>query len=247
MSAPAPTSSSFPDRAPAPGSSKPTPALKGLQALGALWGTAVLRGLAYLLVGALLAFGQGDDPRWFTWVLGAAFLLVAGLVLVDAALTRSTDIASWGRWALGAIILALAVLVVTAGRQNAQVLGTVLGLGVAVGGIFTVGSALWTRTRIGPGWAWAFAEGMVGILFGVVLVARTYGAYPFHNDFRFLFAMTGLYLILAGTLVLTGAIDTRAAARRAAGLAEEPATGSPAPSDSPQDPASPQDDGPQQR
>ena len=235
MSAPAPTSSSFPDRAPAPGSSKPTPAHKGLQALGALWGTAVLRGLAYLLVGALLAFGQGDDPTWFTWVLGAAFLIVAALVIVDAALTRSTDIASWGRWALGVVILALAVLVVTAGRQNAHVLGTVVGLGVTVGGIFTVGSALWTRTRIGPGWAWSFAEGMAGILFGVVLVARTYGAYPFHNDFRFLFAMTGLYLILAGTLVLTGAIETRAAARRVTSLPDKPTKGSSPPSNSPQD------------
>lgn len=181
-----------------------------LKAITLTWWLPLVRGLLLVLLGLLLMIEPlvTDVPRL---VVGFAVFL-----LLDAAMAALQGLAARGQkakpwWFVQAVTdVAIAALVVLWPSPTALVLYYLIAAWAAVLGVTQVitGSAL-LRSR-DLLWPWAVASGLVGVLFGMLLVARPQDG---ETALRFDILALGLFAFVAGAIGTVAAFAVRATAR----------------------------------
>lgn len=181
-----------------------------LRAITLTWWLPLVRGLLLVLLGLLLMIEPlvTDVPRL---VVGfAAFLLLdAAMAAVQGLAARGQKARPW--WFVQAVTdVALAAFVVLWPSPTALVLYYLIAAWAAVLGVTQVitGSAL-LRSR-DLLWPWTVTSGLVGVLFGMLLVARPQDG---ETALRFDLLALGLYAFVAGAIGTVAAFAVRAIAR----------------------------------
>lgn len=182
-----------------------------------LWGLVLLRGAAYLVVGVLLFARPDDGLTWLVWLLAAVVAVQGVLLLVEGWRLRAdagpggpggARAAGGGAWrvAVGVLSVAAAVLLVVWPSMTGAVLVRVLGVWAVLAGVLGVVGALRARAAGGARWDWQLLDALLWLVLGALLLVR-----PFATVHEAA-VLLGLYLVMAGVVLLVGAWSARSAA-----------------------------------
>ncbi|QRG08749.1 HdeD family acid-resistance protein [Xanthobacter dioxanivorans] len=140
-----------------------------LHAIRANWGWFVVLGIAFILLG-FVALAHVLIFNIAAVIYVGAFVLVAGVVQV----IHAFRVQSWGRffyWLLAGLLYIVAGgLIMYNPLLGAGVLTLMIGVALAVEGIFRIFAGLGSRP--GKGWGWIVVSGIVTLLLGLIIIAR---------------------------------------------------------------------------
>lgn len=140
-----------------------------LKAIQANWGWFVALGIAFIVLG-FVALGHLLAGTVATALYVGALVFVGGIVQV----IHAFRVQSWGRfffWLLAGILYVVAgALIMYNPLLAAGVLTLMLGVTLAIEGIFRIATGFGSRPA--PGWGWVVAAGAATLLLGLVIIAR---------------------------------------------------------------------------
>ncbi len=172
-----------------------------------LWWLSAVRGGALVLLGFLMLVQPLTTLRALVWVLGI-FVVVDGLVALTQGLTgRGRPGAGW--WvAQGIAGLAFGLLVMAWPDATTLVLYYLMALWILVVGVLgIIGAVVGYRMR-DLGWTWSLAFGLVGFLFGLLLVMKP------QETLEVLVVVFGLFAFVDGVVLLVSTFATRSLVRQ---------------------------------
>ena len=199
---------SGPDTAVDPPSSTPASGPTTLSdAYARVWWIPLLRGLVLVLFGLLLLVQPLVETAAAVVVLFGAFLLVDAFVaLVQGVVARGQAGRVWW-WVQAVADLAFAVLVVLWPGATALVLYYLVATWAIVLGVVTLVTAVNLAREREAHWPWVTVGGVVGVLFGLVLVARPPDG---GTALSLVVAALGLYVFVVGVCGVVSAFAARA-------------------------------------
>lgn len=140
-----------------------------LHAIRANWGWFVVLGIAFILLG-FVALAHVLASTVVTVLYVGALILVGGVVQV----IHAFRVQGWGRffyWLLAGLLYVVAGgLIMVNPLLGAGVLTLMIGVALAVEGIFRVAAGIGSRP--GRGWGWIVVSGIVTLLLGAIIIAR---------------------------------------------------------------------------
>jgi len=152
--------------------SAPTPAstvADQLHAVRASWGWFVVLGIAFIVLG-FVALAHVLASTVVTALYVGALILVGGVVQV----IHAFRVKGWGRffyWLLAGVLYVVAGgLIMSNPLLGAGVLTLMIGVALAVEGIFRIFAGVGARP--GAGWGWIVVSGIVTLLLGLIIIAR---------------------------------------------------------------------------
>lgn len=144
-------------------------AVEALESLRANRGWFIALGLAFIVLG-LIALGNLFTATVVTALYAGILIVVAGA----AQIFHAFSVKGWGAfffWLLAGLFYAVAgVLIITQPLLAAGVITLVLGVVLAVEGIFRIIAAL--KSKHAKGWGWIVASGAVTLALGLLIIAR---------------------------------------------------------------------------
>jgi uncharacterized membrane protein HdeD (DUF308 family) len=140
------------------------------RAVKALWWLVLIRGLLAVVFGLYALFAPGSALLALVFVYG--FYAIMDGVAALALGFRHRRSSHWGWHLLQGVVSLLAGLVALV-WPGPTVLALVLIIGVwsIVHGVAEIVEAFAARRAGSPSWGWLLAAGVIGVLFGVVLIA----------------------------------------------------------------------------
>lgn len=140
-----------------------------LHAIRANWGWFVVLGIAFIMLG-FVALAHVLASTLVTALYVGALILVGGVVQV----IHAFRVQGWGRffyWMLAGLLYVVAGgLIMYNPLLGAGVLTLMIGVALAVEGIFRIIAGVGTRP--GKGWGWIVVSGLVTLLLGFIIIAR---------------------------------------------------------------------------
>ncbi|MFS8035581.1 HdeD family acid-resistance protein [Xanthobacter sp. AM11] len=140
-----------------------------LHAIRANWGWFVVLGIAFIMLG-FVALAHVLASTLVTALYVGALILVGGVVQV----IHAFRVQGWGRffyWMLAGLLYVVAGgLIMYNPLLGAGVLTLMIGVALAVEGIFRIVAGVGTRP--GKGWGWIVVSGLVTLLLGFIIIAR---------------------------------------------------------------------------
>lgn len=182
------------------------------------WWVVLVRGVLLVTLG-VMAFAWPGPTALAIAVLFGAFLLVDGVMEIAEGIAERRTSSSWG-W-----LVAQGVLAVIAGLLaliwpgiTALVLLYLVAFWAIVAGIAGIAAGLRLRRANSSHWGWFLAAGILGVLFGIVLVIR-----PGEGIVSLLW-LVAVWAIIAGITMIIGSFWVRNAGRALSTSSSEPAT-----------------------
>lgn len=152
--------------------SAPTPAstvADQLHAVRASWGWFAVLGIAFIVLG-FVALAHVLASTVVTVLYVGALILVGGVVQV----IHAFRVQGWGRffyWLLAGVLYVVAgALMMYNPLLGAGVLTLMIGVALAVEGIFRLFAGF--GSQHGKGWGWIVVSGIVTLLLGLIIIAR---------------------------------------------------------------------------
>ena len=152
--------------------SAPTPAstvADQLHAVRASWGWFVVLGIAFIVLG-FVALAHVLASTVVTALYVGALILVGGVVQV----IHAFRVKGWGRffyWLLAGVLYVVAGgLIMSNPLLGAGILTLMIGVALAVEGVFRIFAGVGGRP--GAGWGWIVVSGIVTLLLGLIIIAR---------------------------------------------------------------------------
>ena len=140
-----------------------------LHAIRANWGWFVALGIAFIVLG-MIALAHVLVSTVVTVLYVGALILVGGVVQV----IHAFRVQGWGRffyWLLAGLLYVVAGgLMMYNPLLGAGVLTLMIGVALAVEGIFRVAAGVGARP--GPGWGWIAFSGVITLVLGFIIIAR---------------------------------------------------------------------------
>ncbi|QJW35127.1 HdeD family acid-resistance protein [Cellulosimicrobium protaetiae] len=182
-----------------------------------LWGLVYLRGAAYLVVGVVLLWRPEEGLTWLRWLVGAVIVAQGVLLVVEGRPDRTPEGggATW-RLVAGVVSVVAGVLVVAWPSMTGPILFRVVGVWACLAGVLGVVGALRARTSRATGWDWQLVNAALWLVLGVVMLARP------TTSVATAALLIGLYLVVAGVVLLVGGFATGTAVRDARGESAVP-------------------------
>lgn len=150
----------------------PTPAsaiADRLHAIRANWGWFVVLGIAFIILG-FVALAHVLIFNLAAVIYVGAFIAVAGVVQA----IHAFRVKGWGQffyWLLAGVLYVVAgALIMSNPLLGAGVLTLLIGVALAVEGIFRIVAGFGSQS--GKGWGWIVLSGVVTLLLGLVIIAR---------------------------------------------------------------------------
>lgn len=162
-----------------------------LHAIRANWGWFVALGIAFIVLG-FIALAHVLASTVVTALYVGALILVGGVVQV----IHAFRVQGWGRffyWLLAGLLYVVAGgLIMYNPLLGAGVLTLMIGVALAVEGIFRIFAGM--GSQAGSGWGWIVFSGVITLLLGLIIIAR----WPV-NSLYILGLFLGVDLIVNGT------------------------------------------------
>ncbi|MFC5997067.1 HdeD family acid-resistance protein [Pseudonocardia hispaniensis] len=180
-------------------------------ALTTLWWLILLRGVLAVAFGLFALFAPGTALLALVIVFGA-YAVVDGITAIVLGVRHRTVEQHWG-WQVvqGVVSLAAGVIALLWPGVTALAILLIIAFWSIVHGIAQVVEAFAARKRGSDVWGWLLTSGIIGVLFGVLLLALP-GA-----GLLALLWMVGVFAVVFGVLVIMAAIRVRREVRAAAG------------------------------
>lgn len=152
-----------------PASTPASSAADHLHAIRANWGWFVALGIAFVVLG-FIALAHVLVSTIATALYVGALILVGGVVQV----IHAFRVQGWGRffyWLLAGVLYVVAgALIMYNPLLGAGVITLLIGVALAVEGIFRIAAGIGSRP--GAGWGWIVFSGLVTLLLGAIIIAQ---------------------------------------------------------------------------
>lgn len=181
--------------------------------VGRLWWLTLARGLVMLALGLAALF-------WPALTISALFMLFGVFTIIDGVIALGTGIVfrgtAWG-WTVfqGITGLVVGALVLRYPQTAAAVVVIFFAFWALAIGLFQVATAVGLRDRGQRSWGWVLASGVLTSLLGVYFMVNP------DSGAVFLALTIGIFAIVAGAVLVYGAVQLRRARTELAALLAE--------------------------
>lgn len=135
-----------------------------------VWYWPVLRGLLAVVLGVVAIAWPTITASVIVWVIGI-FAVVDGLVeIVEGIRRRGTGNGTAFLVTMGVLSLAVGIVLLVWPGKTAEVLVWIIGLWAVAYGLFQTVASLELRRVAGSGWGWGVFAGLLGIVFGLLVL-----------------------------------------------------------------------------
>lgn len=175
----------------------------------AAWWLVLLRGILLVLLGLFALFAPGSALLALVWVFGA-YAIVDGVVAVAAGVRHRSSERHWVWHIVVGIVSIVAGIVAFAwpGITAVAILFVIAFWSIAAG-IAEIVQSFAMRRLGSASWGWMLAAGILGVVFGVLLIA-----WPGAGLLTLLWLL-GIYAIVTGVVLVVVAVRLRGTVRAA--------------------------------
>ena len=135
-----------------------------------VWYWPVLRGVLAIVLGIVAIAWPEITAAAIIWVIGI-FAVVDGIVeIVEGIRRRGTGNGTAFLVTMGVLSLAVGIVLLVWPGKTAEVLVWIIGFWAVVYGLFQVVASIDLRKVVGSGWVWGVVAGLLGIVFGLLVL-----------------------------------------------------------------------------
>ena len=174
-----------------------------------VWYWPVLRGVLAILFGIVALSWPDKTAAVIIWVVGI-FAVVDGVVeIVEGIRRRGTGNGTAVLVTMGVLSLAVGVVLLVWPGKTAIVLTWIVGFWAVVYGLFQTVASLDLRKVPGSGWGWGVVAGLLGIVFGVLVLFNV------NAGLVSIVWLLALFAIVWGVMLVAFGFQIRSLGRRA--------------------------------
>jgi len=178
-----------------------------------VWYWPVIRGVLAILFGLVAIAWPTITATVIVWVVGI-FAVVDGLVeIVEGVRRRGTGNGTAILVTMGVLSLAVGVVLLVWPGKTAEVLVWIIGLWAVVYGLFQTVASLELRRFAGSGWGWGVFAGLLGIVFGLLVLFNV------SAGLVSIVWLLAVFAILWGAMLVVFGFQIRSLGRRAGNAA----------------------------
>lgn len=182
-----------------------------------VWYWPVIRGVLAILFGIIALAWPDKTAAVVIWVIGI-FAVVDGIVeIVEGIRRRGTGSGTALLVTMGVLSLAVGVVLLVWPGKTAIVLTWIVGFWAVVYGLFQTVASLDLRKVPGSGWGWGVVAGLLGIVFGLLVLFNV------NAGLVSIVWLLALFAIVWGVMLIAFGIQIRSLGRQA-GRAATPGT-----------------------
>lgn len=174
-----------------------------------VWYWPVLRGVLAIIFGIVALSWPDKTAAVIIWVVGI-FAVVDGVVeIVEGIRRRGTGNGTAVLVTMGVLSLAVGVVLLVWPGKTAIVLTWIVGFWAVVYGLFQTVASLDLREVPGSGWGWGVVAGLLGIVFGVLVLFNV------NAGLVSIVWLLALFAIVWGVMLVAFGFQIRSLGRRA--------------------------------
>lgn len=174
-----------------------------------VWYWPVLRGVLAVVLGIVALAWPAITAVAFVWVVGI-FAIVDGVVeIVEGIRRRGTGGGTGILVTMGVISVAVGVVLLAWPGKTAVVLTWIIGFWAVVYGLVQALASLALRRATGSGWGWGVLAGVLGIVFGLLILFNV------NAGLVSIVWLLGIFAIVWGVMLVVLGFQVRALGRRA--------------------------------
>ncbi|MFI2703905.1 HdeD family acid-resistance protein [Cellulosimicrobium composti] len=174
-----------------------------------VWYWPVLRGVLAILFGIVALSWPDKTAAVIIWVVGI-FAVVDGVVeIVEGIRRRGTGNGTAVLVTMGVLSLAVGVVLLVWPGKTAIVLTWIVGFWAVVYGLFQTVASLDLRKVPGSGWGWGVVAGLLGIVFGLLVLLNV------NAGLVSIVWLLALFAIVWGVMLVAFGFQIRSLGRRA--------------------------------
>ncbi|NDO90546.1 HdeD family acid-resistance protein [Cellulosimicrobium composti] len=174
-----------------------------------VWYWPVLRGVLAILFGIVALSWPDKTAAVIIWVVGI-FAVVDGVVeIVEGIRRRGTGNGTAVLVTMGVLSLAVGVVLLVWPGKTAIVLTWIVGFWAVVYGLFQTVASLDLRKVPGSGWGWGVVAGLLGIVFGLLVLFNV------NAGLVSIVWLLALFAIVWGVMLVAFGFQIRSLGRRA--------------------------------
>ncbi len=182
-----------------------------------VWYWPVLRGVLAILFGIVALAWPDKTAAVIIWVIGI-FAVVDGIVeIVEGIRRRGTGSGTALLVTMGVLSLTVGVVLLVWPGKTAIVLTWIVGFWAVVYGLFQTVASLDLRKVPGSGWGWGVVSGLLGIVFGLLVLFNV------NAGLVSIVWLLALFAIVWGVMLIAFGVQIRSLGRQA-GRAATPGT-----------------------
>ncbi|WP_194521743.1 HdeD family acid-resistance protein [Cellulosimicrobium sp. JZ28] len=182
-----------------------------------VWYWPVIRGVLAILFGIIALAWPDKTAAVVIWVIGI-FAVVDGIVeIVEGVRRRGTGSGTALLVTMGVLSLAVGVVLLVWPGKTAIVLTWIVGFWAVVYGLFQTVASLDLRKVPGSGWGWGVVAGLLGIVFGLLVLFNV------NAGLVSIVWLLALFAIVWGVMLIAFGVQIRSLGRQA-GRAAAPGT-----------------------
>lgn len=182
-----------------------------------VWYWPVIRGVLAILFGIIALAWPDKTAAVVIWVIGI-FAVVDGIVeIVEGIRRRGTGSGTALLVTMGVLSLAVGVVLLVWPGKTAIVLTWIVGFWAVVYGLFQTVASLDLRKVAGSGWGWGVVAGLLGIVFGLLVLFNV------NAGLVSIVWLLALFAIVWGVMLIAFGVQIRSLGRQA-GRAATPGT-----------------------
>ncbi|MGA4779344.1 HdeD family acid-resistance protein, partial [Cellulosimicrobium sp. AB352] len=182
-----------------------------------VWYWPVIRGVLAILFGIIALAWPDKTAAVVIWVIGI-FAVVDGIVeIVEGIRRRGTGSGTALLVTMGVLSLAVGVVLLVWPGKTAIVLTWIVGFWAVVYGLFQTVASLDLRKVPGSGWGWGVVAGLLGIVFGLLVLFNV------NAGLVSIVWLLALFAIVWGFMLIAFGVQIRSLGRQA-GRAATPGT-----------------------
>jgi uncharacterized membrane protein HdeD (DUF308 family) len=181
-----------------------------------VWYWPVVRGVLAVVLGVVALAWPAITATAFVWAVGV-FAVVDGVVeIVEGVRRRGTGRGTAFLVTIGVLSVAVGVVLLVWPGKTAVVLTWIIGFWAVVYGLFQLVASLDLRRAAGSGWVWGALAGVLGVVFGLLVLFNV------NEGLVSIVWLLGLFAILWGVLLVVFGFQVRSLGRRAGAATPSP-------------------------
>ncbi|MFC8923771.1 HdeD family acid-resistance protein [Cellulosimicrobium sp. NPDC057127] len=181
-----------------------------------VWYWLVVRGVLAVLLGVVALAWPTITAAAFVWVVGV-FAVVDGVVeIVEGVRRRGTGSGATALVTMGVVSVAVGVVLLVWPGKTAVVLTWIIGFWALLYGVVQVLASVALRRATGSGWAWGVVAGVLGVVFGLLVLLNV------DEGLVSIVWLLGLFAVVWGVLLVVLGLQVRSLGRRAGAAATLP-------------------------
>ncbi len=174
-----------------------------------VWYWPVLRGVLAIILGIVAIAWPGITAVAVIWVIGI-FAVVDGIVeIVEGIRRRGAGNGTALLVTMGVLSLAVGVVLLVWPGKTAIVLTWIIGFWAVIYGLFQTVASIELRRVPGSGWGWGVLAGLLGIVFGLLVLFNV------NAGLVSIVWLLGIFAIVWGVLLIAFGFQIRSLGKRA--------------------------------